>query len=635
MKLIRIFILTVSIAALASCSKYLDVVPDNVRSLEYSFHLRSEAKKYLHTCYSYLPSFAARQSNQGFFGADEMWAPETSVPSYASMSIAMGRQTAAGPLMSYWTGSGSVPDLWEGINQCNVFLENVYSVPDMDVWEKDQWTAEVKFLKAYYHFLLVRAYGPIPIIRENLPISTPIEEARVFRDPVDEVFEYIVELIQEAEDGLPMYLLNEELEYGRITYPIAVGMKAKILTYAASPLFNGNSEYADFTNKNGRHLFNASYDPTKWQRAADALKVAIDVAHEAGHKLYEFQLTPQTQNVSTITKKQLDIRGAFTERWNEEILWAHSSSFSPDIQGHVMPILMARTETYNVPSGGGTLGATMNIANQFYTENGLPLADDAGWHYNERFDLWTATADERYYIQPGETTAALHFGREPRFYANLGFDRGKWYGRGIYDDNASFHLQMRSGEYAGQRQLNRYSLPGYYPKKLVHYETRHTAPTTFSAISYPWPILRLNDLYLLYAEALNEMHDGPTPEVFQYLDLIRERAGIPGVEYAWLYFSRNPNKINSKDGVRQIIQQERTIEMAFEGERFWDVRRWKTAPMELNRPIQGWDAHQSSVEGFYRVRDLFDMQFSFRDYFWPISENDLVINKNLVQNPGW
>lgn len=634
MKLIRIFIIIATIAAFASCKKYLDVVPDDVRTLEYSFRMRTEAKKYLHTCYTYLPNFASRQSNPGFFGADEMWMPETSISSYIGINIAMGRQNTNSPTLSYWTGSANATDLWEGINQCNVFLENIASVPDMDEWEKSQWAAEVKFLKAYYHFLLVRAYGPIPINRENIPISADIDEVRVFRDPVDEVFDYIVELIDEAEGDLPEYLLNEDLEYGRITYPIAVGMKAKILTYAASPLFNGNPEYADFTDKNGKKLFSTEYDATKWQKAADALKYAIDVASAVGHQLYYFRLTPQTQNISAATKTEMDIRGSFSERWNEEIIWVQNNNMATDIQAHIMPINMSRTEVYNVPSGGGTAGATMNIANLFYTENGLPLVDDASWHYNERFDLREGTADEKYYIQQGETTAALHFEREPRFYASLGFDRGKWYGRGVYDDNASFHLQMRAGEYAGQKQLNRYSLPGYYVKKLVHFESRHTAATAFTATPYPWPILRLSDLYLLYAEALNEV-SGPTDEVFHYLDLIRERAGIPGVEYAWLYYSRNPNKITSKDGVRQIIQQERTIELAFEGERFWDVRRWKTAPLELNKPILGWNAYQSTLEGFYKVRNLFDQQFSFRDYFWPIAENDLIINKNLVQNPGW
>src|SRR5690606_28057419 len=321
-----------------------------------------------------------------------------------------------------------------------------------------------------------RSYGPIPVMRENIPISASIDEVRVFRDPVDEVFDYIVELIEEAEEDLMPQLLND-IEYGHVTYPVALAMKAKILTYAASPLFNGNPEYADFTDKNGQHLFSTVYDPGKWQKATDALRLAIDVAHAAGYQLHYFELTPRTANISATTKKEMDIRCAVSQPWNKEILWAQNSSLTGGIQGQVMPINMTPSEVYNVPSGGGTAGATMNMANLFYTKNGVPINEDIHWNYSGRFDFRVGSADEKYYIKEGETTVAFHFDREPRFYASLGFDRGKWFGRGIFDDNASFWLSMRAGEYAGKKQLNRHSIAGYYPKKLVNYETYHSSVT--------------------------------------------------------------------------------------------------------------------------------------------------------------
>src|SRR5690606_78882 len=128
--------------------------------------------------------------------------------------------------------------------------------------------------------------------------------------------------------------------------------------------------------------------------------------------------------------------------------------------------------------------------------------------------------------------------------------------------------------------------------------------STYSTTDYPWVMLRLGDLYLLYAEALNELN-GPSKDVYNYLDLIRERASINGVVESWLTSSRNPNKPSTKEGLRAIIQRERAIEMVFEGERFWDIRRWKTAPDELNNNITGWDVNQETLEGFYRERILF------------------------------
>src|SRR5690606_6307364 len=138
---------------------------------------------------------------------------------------------------------------------CNLFLENIRTVPDMEEYEIQQWMAEVKVLKAYYYFYLLRMYGPIPIIRENLPISASGEEVRVSRQPVDDVFSYIVELLDESLAYLPDVVLDPVSESGRVTRPIAVGLKARVLVYAASPLFNGNTDYSNFRGKDGTLFF--------------------------------------------------------------------------------------------------------------------------------------------------------------------------------------------------------------------------------------------------------------------------------------------------------------------------------------------------------------------------------------------
>src|SRR5699024_5644186 len=134
-----------------------------------------------------------------------------------------------------------------------------------------------------------RMYGPIPIIKENLPISASGEEVRVSRQPVDEVFRYIVELLDDAAEYLPDYVLDENSELGRITLPIAIGLKARVLVYAASPLFNGNTDYNNFKGKDGEQFFNQTYEIKKWELAAEAVKEAIDLAHALGYELYEFE----------------------------------------------------------------------------------------------------------------------------------------------------------------------------------------------------------------------------------------------------------------------------------------------------------------------------------------------------------
>ncbi|HYH55457.1 MAG TPA: RagB/SusD family nutrient uptake outer membrane protein, partial [Anseongella sp.] len=157
----------------------------------------------------------------------------------------------------------------------------------------------------------------------------------------------------------------------------------------------------------------------------------------------------------------------------------------------------------------------------------------------------------------------------------------------------------------------------------------------YSLETYPWPVMRLADLYLLYAEALNEA-GGPGAEVYKWLNLVRERAGLQSVEDSWTLYSNNPAKYTTQDGLREIIHRERLIEMAFEGHRYWDLRRWKKADGEFNGPVYGWDVEQEESATYYRRKVLFNQAFqSPRDYFWPISENNIVVNRNLVQNPGW
>src|SRR5690606_33336262 len=194
MKYIKIIMLVCVFASLGSCKKYLDIVPDNVATIEYAFRMRSTAERYLFTCYSYLPNLGDRYSNVGLYGADEFWLSNDKT-TWRTWNIAKGEQNINSPLFDNWNGLTNGTDFWEAISQCNVFLENIESVPDLEDYEKLKWISEVKFLKAYYHFQLLKSYGPIPIIDENLPISASGEEVRVFRRPVDEVFDYIVQLI--------------------------------------------------------------------------------------------------------------------------------------------------------------------------------------------------------------------------------------------------------------------------------------------------------------------------------------------------------------------------------------------------------------------------------------------------------
>ena len=626
--------------ALPSCN-FLDVVPDNVATTDHAFKLRNEAEKYLFTLYSYLPRNGDVYFNTGMLAGDELWIPyETSIGNVFSFEIARGNQRTSDPYVNAWSGNwngggpGDNYPLFQGIRHCNIFLENISDpdrVPDLSGLERKRWIGEAEFLKAYFHFLLMRMYGPIPIIKENIPVDAPEEEVQRSRQPVDEVVEYIVELLDSSAEKLPDMITDRTTELGRITRPIVLGIKARVLLTAASPLFNGNSDYTAFTDEDGTPFINPDEDPAKWQAAADAALEAIQVAEENGHELFEFGDTAFDLSDTTLTK--LSVRQAISERWNPEIIWGNPNSRTWNLQQYSMAPLHVE---HNHNNAQKILSAPLKMARLFYSENGVPLQEDNTLDFSNEAELRTAVADEQYNIKEGYETARINFDREPRFYAYLGFDGSTWY---KYDspsnsDENTWVIEAKFADYAGSHHAFHFNVTGYYIKKFVDWnQTMSESGATYK--EYPWPELRLADLYLMYAEALNEA-SGPSAEVYEYVDRVRARAGLQGVEDSWENYSVNFSKHTTKDGLRAIIQQERMIELAFEGSRFWDLRRWKRAANELNEPITGWNVYGEEAESYYQITTIWQQEFvAPRDYLWPLDENTLIQNPALVQNPGW
>lgn len=635
MKKKYIFKLLISLLLIFSCGceDFLDVTPDNIATIDYAFRMRSTAERYLFTCYSYMPSHASSNENVGLLAGDELWLVATNTNPL--WQIARGNQRVVNSYANAWQGANGPKDMYQAIRECNIFLENIHLVPDITELERDRWIAEVKFLKAYYHFYLIRMYGPIVLIKENLPVSASVEEVRIPRSPVDECFEYVVQLIEEAEPDLPDKIDLEVSELGRITKAIALSIKAKVLVTAASPFFNGNTDYTGFANKDGTLLFNTTFDETKWQKAVDACREAIEFCESLGYKLYEYKPQFSQFNLSDTTLTQMSLRNAFNEKWNSEVIWANTNSTVVGLQGNATP--RGLDPELSASTGAqGNMAPPLKIVELFYSDNGVPIEEDITWNYADRFKLKIPGYEHRFNLKQGYTTVQLNFDRENRYYASLGFDSGIWYGQGRYDDESSniLYVQSKQGQPAAPINLSSYSVTGFFPKKWTHFQSVIGTGSTFTREAYPWPIIKLNDLYLLYAEALNEVN-GPSEEVFLYLDTIRARAGLPDVQSAWNVYSSNPTKYTTKDGLREIIQRERTIELMFEGQRFWDLRRWKTATVELNQPITGWDIFQESSEAYYREKLIYNQSFRLRDYLWPINENALLANPMLVQNPGW
>jgi hypothetical protein len=644
-KYISIFFVALALlSGLKGCNKFLDVVPDDgLPSVEKAFNLRASAIKYLSTCYSYMPHDGAPGADCGMLTGDELWDlfgrivsdVNGRVPSVLT-KIARGQLSASSVYGNDW------PAMFEGIRCCDILVDNVYRVPDMKEEEKKQWIAEVTFLKAYYHFNLVRKWGPIPIVRQSLPIDADVNTVRVYRDNIDDCFDFIIELLDKAMPDLPIVAPSID-EYGRINKAICAAFKAKVTVFAASPLFNGNIDEAALVDNRGVRLFPTKSDDDKllrWQAAMKACKEAIDICDEANIKLYDG--SDITYRMSDSLRTTLTLRNAFNSRWNSELIWGNTQTPPGNLrmfQRLCMPIMVDYTDMLG---GYRFIGVPLKIAEQFYTVNGLPINNDNDWSNVNPLDVRAGDEQHKFYLHMGYESAKLNYDREPRFYASLGFDGGNWLGQlGNYNDVKAEDLKFISCRIGGQHAKSGSEtgpVTGYFPKKMFPLACTWSNNNSFVSYWFPWPIIRLADLYLLYAEAINEAEgpDGPhKDDLFKYLDAVRKRASIPDVKTAWDTYSNSPGYYRTRVGMRAIIHRERLNELAFESQRFWDLKRWKEAPAEYHKGIYGLDVTSASPMDYNRKTFIFEQKFGLKDYFWPIPTRYIELNNNLVQNIGW
>lgn len=647
----RYFYMLISIATIflmAGCN-YLDVVPNDAPTLEHAFSNRQVAYKFLSTCYSSLPDPCNPFYYPAWLGSGDEFDFNGDVGGRTALFVAglilRGYQNTNDPYQNYWDGRNGGNSLYVGIRDCNIFLENIDQPVDLDDEERTQWIAEVKFLKAYFHLFLVQMYGPIVLVKENLPVSISPEDAMQYREPVDECIDYIVELLDEAIVDLPEMLNDVNTEYGRITKPIAMAVKAKALVWAASPLFNGNTDYAQWIDNRGKQLISSTYSAEKWQRAATATKEAIDCAEANGVKLYEFNKysTAQCFNMNNEIVQIMTIRKSVTEDadlntgviWGTTEKWTNGKGGSSSIFSILSDfprVLVPRTWPQDENASVCYYPASWWMSQLFYTKRGVPIDEDTEFDYANRNKMKVNTAEDGHtsYMSVGKPFPLLDYNREPRFYADLGFKYG-FYESSTNTTNAgeSFSPAIYSSDPARSP---------YYCKKLIPYEastTRGTNNYTWTSYDYRLPLIRLADLYLLYSEALNEVKATPDEEVYEYIDRVRKVVGLNGVVESWTTASNNPDKPKTKDGMREIIHRERLIELAFEGQRFFDVRRWKEVEYWWSLPPTRWADSTDSDEELIPEEYYTKREVTFRDALWPLRNYDIRVNTNLVQTLGW
>lgn len=602
--------LTIMCCALVSCENYLDIVPENISKYEDSFQNKVDAEGALYALYSSIPAYPNWKSVIESASDEIMMPTGWSRDWFVTKKVWGGEVSTTNPIYTYWSSSaGNVNyDMYQAIRYCHMFLDNIDAVPDVSEDKLKQWKAEATFLIAYYHFRLLSLYGPVIIVDRTIPIDAPNEEIFIPRSTYDESVKFIVDKFDEAAEILPNKTIDTE--FGKPTSVTAKALAARTLLYAASSLYNGNKDYANFQNPDGTQLIDQAFDKDKWKRAMEANLEAINAAHSAGISLYHSDIKAGNEFDQAI----IDNRYKIVDPWNQELIWGYSGQRDSQNYDESWQYISGPRTIWNLNRAYNAIAPTFTAIEQYYTANGLPMDEDDRYNYNDR-----------YQVAEKDSTAYLNRNREPRFYSSIGYDRGP------YEYNGdTIILHMRAGEIQGKHgTLNDYSPNGYLIKKLAHPQTTVTE-SQISIVDYPWPIIRLAELYLNYAEAYYEYNGTLDGAALEYFNRIRDRAGIPALEKSW-----------AGKGIdyQKIIRRERMIELMFEYHRFYDLRRWKIAENYLGKVHKGWTVDGESREEFYTLKEdaEFDFTRSFfeRNYLHPIPQIDVDANPELINNPGW
>ena len=633
-----------------SCS-YLDIVPDETATEEDMSADRNAATKFLYSCYGYLPNSRFAQRSLDFFTGDEV---VTAFEHEAFASFPKGNYSASNPVISYWD------TFFQGIRQCYAFqekLDDKSRFNDLTDAERADFRAQTEFLIGYYHYLMIRCYGPVILITEK-PDATVPKEDYLPRTNFDACVDFVCQKFDAAASGLPATRSGDRIqEFGLATSIAAKALKAKMLLYAASPLFNGNSKFAELKDKNtGENLMPLTYDANKWVKARDAYKEAIDLAEGAGYALYAANV--QTANLYPEDTYQRRMRYAITDYSttvsvgkNPEVIWA-------DARGEGIYGLQNKSLPYGLPAyPSGTwngIAPTWAMLNRFYTKNGLPLEEDPTFDANKQLEIVTVDEDHAAEAKPGKQTIRFNLDREPRFYAWVAF-QGSYYEllsaatNGAFANDPSYKAESNSshgrlvcdfvkGGNCGRGSIsaprtNDYSPTGYLNKKGVPPEISK-AKGGINNVDYPWPLIRLAELYLGYAEACVETGDLTTAKT--YIDKVRTRAGVPSLAEAWA-LARNPGKVNTQEGLRDIVRQERMIEFYLENQNFWDMRRWLLAENYFGTKAKGMNIDATNLQDFCKLTEVvFERKFDpDKNYLLPLPSGDINKNEKLVQNPGY
>ena len=473
---------------------------------------------------------------------------------------------------------------YEGIRKANLFLESE-KIVDLSPWKNDpaqssqleyqtkkseveNWPKEVRFLRAYYYFELIKRYGGVPLLTHSVDLEGDMVSIK--RNTLDECIQFIVDECDAITNDDGLKITYNSIDLGRATRGAALALKSRVLLYAASDLWNMPEKWAPgYANK---EYISVTGDRTeKWKAAAKAAKAVIDLQTEDGKTAYKM-----SADYTMLGKTYSGDEIIFVRRVNND------NNF----------------ERYNFPAGypnsSGRITPSQNLVDAYEMTNGT------------KFD-WN---NEVHKANPYEN-------RDPRLAMTV-------YTNGAKFKNITLETYPNGANGVGPSVPNA-TTTGYYLRKFVD---SNIDLVQNNQTNHPWIIFRISEMYLNYAEALNE-YDPGNADVSKYASMARGRTGV-----------NMPAIVETdQDVMRERIRNERRVELAFEGHRHWDARRWMTALDEFGSPLYG--VNITPVDGgfIYDRKRVEGRVFLPKMYMYPLPKS-VMLNENVIaagwpQNPEW
>jgi len=556
----------------SSCSDYLERDISTAIDEELVNTVYSYSRSRLNGLYTTLPS--------GFFeidGAMIASATDEAEHTYQNSMIHLFNIGSWNPLVNPGDTWGQY---YTGIRNVNLFLVNVDNI-NLDMYRLDpresqqmiyeqrleeieQWKYQARFLRAFYYFELIKRYGGVPIIEKALEWGDDV--ANVKRNTLSECVNYIISECNAAASKL--YVVQPSAELGRATKGAALALKAKVLLYAASDLWN-TPDWAGSYPDTELISLPAGDRSERWKAAADAAKTVIDL--------------PGTGYALSNDYRNMFVRGDSYQ--NPEHIFVRRGGTSNSFEVANYPIGFDKGQSGTTPS--------QNLVDAYEVIEGNTAVP-----FN-----WNNPAH----------TASPYSNRDPRLNMNIITNNSVYKGRNV---------EIWEGGRDG-KPIPLATRTGYYLKKYLD-ENINLLTNTVSVHS--WSLIRLADVYLWYAEALNE-YNPSHPDIKTYVDLVRQRQGVN--------MPILPSGLTQQQ-MRSAIRHERFVELAFEGHRFWDARRWMIATSVFNSPLKGVEITKTPSGTFdYAKIDVEERSFQPKMYFYPIPQQELLKMPEWKQNPLW